>query len=168
MMNTQYYCDECGKGFKNRTMHNCRVYCKICCRKKCEVTQQVTCTDCNKICRSQECFIAHKKKQISGRGKYKGVIMPSLCEQFWQCPDCGVVLKVEHRKSELHECGKIECNLCHEFHLDENHQCYMRALSPEQENTNSYSMILNVIRVMRILNIYPILLLLIVYVMSVK
>ena len=30
--------NECGKGFKNRTMHNCRVYCKICCRKKCEVT----------------------------------------------------------------------------------------------------------------------------------
>ena len=60
-------------------------------------------------------------------------MMPSLCEQFWQCPDCGVVLKVEHRKSELHECGEIECNICHEFHLDENHQCYTRALSPEQD-----------------------------------
>ena len=62
MLNTQYYCDECGKGFKNRTMYNCRMNCKICCRNKCEVTQQVTCTDCNKICRSQECFNAHKKK----------------------------------------------------------------------------------------------------------
>ena len=60
-------------------------------------------------------------------------MMPSLCEQFWQCPNCGVVLKVEYRKSELHECGEIERSICHEFHLDENHQCYMRALSPEQD-----------------------------------
>ena len=105
MMNTQYYCDECGKGFKNRTMHNCRVYCKICCRKQCEVKQTITCTDCNKVCRSQECFNNHKKAQVNGRGKNKGVVLPTLCEQFWQCPECGVNLKVEHRKPELHECG---------------------------------------------------------------
>ena len=70
---------------------------------------------------------------MNGRGKNKGIKMPYLCEQFWQCPDCGVNLKVEHRKSELHECGEIECNICHEFYFDENHQCYMRALAPEQE-----------------------------------
>ena len=27
IMNTQYYCEECGKGFKNRTSHNCKVWC---------------------------------------------------------------------------------------------------------------------------------------------
>ena len=88
--------------------------------------------------------------------------MPNLCKRFWQCPDCGVNLKVEHRKPELHECGEIECNICHEFYFDENHQCYMRALAPKQEKFKF------IFRIMKILNIYPILLLPIVCVMSVK
>lgn len=131
MMNTQYYCDECGKGFKARTAHNCAVWCNICGRKKCVLTQAVTCNDCNRSCRSDECFKAHKRKQTSGKGINKGIVLPSLCEQFWRCVDCGITLKSDQRSSELHECGEIQCNVCHEYFLGDNHQCYMRAIQPE-------------------------------------
>ena len=134
MMNTQYYCEECGKGFKNRTSHNCKVWCKVCGRKNCKITNTVTCCDCNKICRSEDCFLAHKKQKTEGRGNNKGKTLPSLCEQVWQCPDCGVSLKTEQRKSELHECGEIQCDVCNEFYLDEDHQCYMRSISPDQKS----------------------------------
>ena len=70
MMKTQYYCDECGKGFK---IEQCIIVgCTAkCCKKQYEVKQTITCTDCNKVCRSQECFNNHKKVQVNGRGKNK-------------------------------------------------------------------------------------------------
>ena len=57
-----------------------------------------------------------------------------MCEQIWQCPDCGVSLKKDQRKAEMHECGEFHCNVCNGYYLDEDHQCYMRAISSEQEH----------------------------------
>ena len=59
-------------------------------------------------------------------------MLPSLCEQIWQCLDCGVSLKKDQRKAEMHECGEFHCNVCNEYYPDEDHQCYMRAISSEQ------------------------------------
>ena len=106
----------------------------MCGRKNCKITNTATCCDCNKLCRSEDCFLAHKKQKTEGRGNNKGKTLPSLCEQIWQCPDCGVSLKTEQRKSELHECGEIQCDVCNEFYFDEDHQCYMRSISPDQRS----------------------------------
>ena len=32
--------------------------------------------------------------------------IPSLCEQNWQCPECGITLKTDKRTSTEHECGE--------------------------------------------------------------
>lgn len=134
MLNTQYYCDECGKGFRSKTAHKCKVWCNVCGRKNCVFTQGIPCNDCNRLCRSSECLRAHKKTQRNGRGVNKGVIFPSYCQQYWQCPDCGNTLKTANRKPSQHECGEVHCNLCEQYFIGDDHQCYMRALSPDSNS----------------------------------
>ena len=57
-----------------------------------------------------------------------------MCEQSWQCPDCGVNINTESRKPTLHECEEVKCKVCGEYHLDdEQHLCYMRAFSSDVE-----------------------------------
>ena len=131
----QYYCDKCDKGFKNRTGHKCQVWCNVCGRENCEKkTDWKICPDCNKEVRSQECFIAHKV-QKKGRGKNQNVSLPSLCEQYWQCKECGVSIKRDEKES--HGCGEVTCYNCgHLYMSNEQHLCYMRSftsdLSPDK------------------------------------
>ena len=131
----QYYCDKCDKGFKNRTGHKCQVWCNVCGRENCEKkTDWKICPDCNKEVRSQEYFIAHKV-QKKGRGKNQNVSLPSLCEQYWQCKECGVSIKRDEKES--HECGEVTCYNCgHSYMSNEQHLCYMRSftsdLSPDK------------------------------------
>jgi len=132
MMNTQYYCNDCGKGFKNATKHSCRVWCNVCGRTNCQDKKHVTCIDCNKSCRSQECYEAHKKMKVTGRGINKGLTLPSNCDQFWECPDCAVTLKRDERSISQHNCGEKKCKVCQQyFSQDEKHYCYMRAMTNE-------------------------------------
>ena len=121
------YCEKCDKGFKSKGSHKCRDWCNICGRSKCRELMPILCPDCNKRCRSNECFMAHKRKQTSGRGKHRNNTIPSMCEQSWQFPDCGVNINTESRKPTLHECGEVKCKVCDEYHLDdEQHLCYMK------------------------------------------
>ena len=126
----QYYCDKCDKGFKNRTGHKCQVWCNVCGRENCEKkTDWKICPDCNKEVRSQECFIAHKV-QKKGRGKNQNVSLPSLCEQYWQCKECGVSIKRDEKES--HECGEVTCYNCgHSYMSNEQHLCYMRSFTSD-------------------------------------
>ena len=90
------------------------------------------CKDCNKMCRSYECYISHKAEKRNGKGKNKGQVMASLCEQNWQCPDCCVNIKKGSRDITLHECGEMQCKVCHQYFLEEdNHLCYMRAFTSD-------------------------------------
>ena len=58
--------------------------------------------------------------------------MASLCEQNWQCPDCCVNIKKGSRDITLHECGEMQCKVCHQYFLEEdNHLCYMRAFTSD-------------------------------------
>ena len=125
LLGKQYYCDVCDKGFKNRTGHKCHVWCNVCGRENCvKKADWGTCPDCNGEIRSQDCFIAHKI-QRTGRGK-NPELLPSLCEQYWQCNDCGVSLKREEK--ENHECGEIKCYNCGQCYMAfEQHLCYMRS-----------------------------------------
>ena len=133
LIGTPYYCEECGVGFKNKGAHNCKVFCKVCGRKGCLYGETVTCSDCNMICRSEQCYEAHKMQKKITKGKDKGKISESRCEQNWKCPDCGIELKVNQRRKELHECGEIYCNFCNDYYMDENHLCYMRGVNNDTE-----------------------------------
>ena len=134
MMCKSYYCSNCDKGFKSRTQHKCKVWCNICGRNNCKETQPKMCPDCNKMCRSEECFDAHKLQKKSGRGKHKDKPITSLCDQFWQCPDCGVSVKRDNRNIDIHECGETMCKVCHQYVSGyEQHLCYMRAFTSDVE-----------------------------------
>ena len=134
MMKDSYYCDHCGKGFKTKTSHKCKVYCNICGRNNCldSITAR-RCVDCNQVCRSDQCYNEHIKKQTEGRGVNKGVTHPSLCERSWKCLDCGVLLRKNERNPSFHECGESQCSVCHQYHV-EKHLCYMRSMSPKDDS----------------------------------
>ena len=82
VLGTQYFCEVCAKGFHNRDKNKCRVWCNVCGRGNCEVVTVQQCSDCNRVCRSKECFTAHKRKNRAGKGANKGKTFPSLCEQI--------------------------------------------------------------------------------------
>ena len=131
VLGTQYFCDVCLKGFHNRDKHKCKVWCNVCGRGNCEMKQVQQCSDCNRICRSKECYIAHKRKIKNGKGANKGKNIPSLCEQNWQCPQCGITLKTDKRTSIEHECGESLCSICQQYYDGDYHQCYLRSIEPE-------------------------------------
>ena len=133
MMCKQYYCTECDKAFKTCNQHKCKKWCNVCGRSNCEITKEITCVNCNKKCRSQECLKKHKEEITTGRGKSKNKKLPSMCKQFWQCSDCHLTLKRDQRDPSLHECGEILCKVCDQFHNEEEdyHKCYMRAFSSD-------------------------------------
>lgn len=133
MMNTQYYCEECGKGFKDRTSHKCRIWCNVCGRKSCTLTNPITCSVCNRLCRSENCMKAHLSKITSGRGKFAGIVLKSLCERSWECPECKAIVDLESRGVSSHECGEVFCNICKQYFLNEHHLCYMKSLSPKTD-----------------------------------
>ena len=134
MMCTQYYCNTCNKAFKERNKHRCRVWCDICGRSQCVKTQEIFCSDCNKTCRSADCFQTHKSQKKSLRGINKDKTIESMCGQFWQCLECEMKIKRQNRDPSLHECGETVCKVCHEYFLDsEEHFCYMRGIYSEVE-----------------------------------
>ena len=57
--------------------------------------------------------------------------MPSMCEQHYECPDCGILLKLDKRNPDDHECGETFCNICNEYYMEDTHYCYMRSMKPE-------------------------------------
>ena len=132
VLGVQYYCEVCAKGFHNRDKHKCKVWCNVCGRGNCVMTEVIKCKDCNRVCRSKECFRAHKRKVNNGRGANKGKSIPSLCQQNWQCPQCGITLKTDRRKPTEHECGECLCNICQQYYDGDFHQCYMRSIEPDE------------------------------------
>ena len=57
-------------------------------------------------------------------------MLPSLCEQNWQCKECGISLK--RNEKENHECGEITCHNCgHNYMSNEQHLCYMRSFTSD-------------------------------------
>ena len=132
MMRKSYYCDKCDKGFKSRNGHKCSEWCNVCQKSKCKQKTVKIFPDCNKKCRSQECYIAHKTKKKSGKGKHKNKNSSTMCEQSWECLECGLTMKRENRSSNEHECGEVKCKSCNQYYLDEDqHLCYMRAFASE-------------------------------------
>ena len=131
-MCTPYYCNECGKGFKNATQHNCKMWCNICGRV-CIKGEEKFCFSCNRTCSSLLCCKNHKISKKINRGSHKGQITTSLYEQFWLCHQCGITLQRSQRDPKKHECGEVECLVCNEYYLYDNHKCYIRAQYSEKD-----------------------------------
>ena len=127
----QYFCESCNKGFKNRDGHKCKVWCNVCGKKDCEQQQMKKCENCNRICRSEQCYKRHKRKVVGKVGINKHKVLPSMCEQNFECSDCGILLKTEKRKPSEHVCGETYCNFCNQYYMDYYHECYMRSMTPE-------------------------------------
>ena len=125
LLNKSYYCEPCDKGFQNRNKHQCPNWCNICGRENCEqIGDWGKCPDCNKVCRSKECFVAHRQHK-RGKGKMKNILSPSMCEQYWDCRECGEGMK--RIEKDKHECGEMTCVNCNQtYMLNEEHLCYMR------------------------------------------
>ena len=111
-------------------MHNCVDWCNICGRENYQVQQEYICQECNMTCRSYSCFTAHKQPK-KGKGKFKYTKLPSYCEQYWKCPDCGINLKREDRDSTVHECGETFSFNCQQYYMGMEHFCHMRSISTE-------------------------------------
>ena len=127
LLNKSYYCDNCDKGFQNRNGHICAVWCYVCWRDNCtKEGNWGACPDYNKICRSRNCFIEHKT-QKTGKGVMKNVRLPSMCEQYWNCKECGAEMKRNDKAT--HECGEIKFGNCSQtYMIYEQHLCYMRSM----------------------------------------
>ena len=125
LLNKSYYCDVCDKGFQNRNGHSCGSWCNVCGRDNCpKEGTWGSCPDCNKPVRSRDCFLEHKI-QKRGKGKQRFVRFPSMCEQFWECGECGVGMK--RPEKDTHECGEMKCLNCSKsYMINEQHLCYMR------------------------------------------
>jgi hypothetical protein len=138
LMGTSYFCEECWTGFNSRNQHCCKIWCNICGREDCvENPRQVKvkCADCNRYCRSNDCFKEHKHRVKITRGKEKGQMKDSMCDKFWQCSTCSILLRRSKRMPEKHECGENLCTVCHEYYIDSDHRCYMRSQAKECDNS---------------------------------
>ena len=145
MFNMGYFCINCWKPFSSKEQHACETWCSVCRTEDCmeeedsiENTEPITCQICNRLCKSEKCFISHQERGQLTRGKRKGEIVPSQCDKFWKCPTCTVTLKVEKRNPDNHECGEQKCIVCKEYHIDAKHLCFMRA---EYKKHNESTMI---------------------------
>ena len=137
IMNCKEYCDECHKAFNVKTQHKCNSWCNSCGTANCKEIhgQEKICNACNYTCRSIECYNRHTKGKLISKGQRKGQRAESICSKVWKCLQCGVVLNKKFRNHAFHQCGEIKCKNCYQYSTDENHFCYMRAISSEKKKT---------------------------------
>ena len=130
LLNKSYYCDNCDEGFQNRNGHICAVWCNVCGKDNCtKEGNWGACPDCIEVCRSRSCFIEHKT-QKTGKGTMKNVRLPSMCEKYWNCKECGAGMKRNDKAT--HECGEIRCGNCSQTYMTyEQLLCYMRSMASD-------------------------------------
>ena len=128
----RHFCKECMKGYERKERHSCRYHCNICGRDNCtKDEEEVSCRDCNRSCRSINCYHAHKKVPKNGRGKNKGKGLETMCEKYWQCVHCSHVMPKSVRPD--HVCGETLCQHCRKWYAGNYHQCYVRNVNPESK-----------------------------------
>lgn len=121
----RFHCNTCNKYYNDAKRHPCNDTCRVCERKTCIMsTAYVECKDCNKFCRSQGCFDAHKKDHTKNGKKYR-----SKCEKSFRCKQCNSTV-VSERKSR-HRCGEYRCPICKDMVLSD-HKCFMQRQDPKQ------------------------------------
>lgn len=149
---SSYYCEACEKPFQCREKHYCPTACPICQRTGCTPTDSVRCSDCDRLCRSKNCYDAHKA--VTGKQQFSlcdivsysaylilleknlsfidyqdmytifAFLIIILVLQIHQCRDCKKILKGNERVG--HICGSVKCPSCEHFVMAEEHRCHLR------------------------------------------
>ena len=122
------YCHTCKKGYDHVKNHLCGDTCKLCYFQNCPIVSWISCSDCNRIFKSQECFDRHK--QNVGNAK-------SICVSTAKCPHCNLVFDRTQLRPDLHHCGLKRCSTCEKYVGIEDHQCYMQPVKEKPTHENS-------------------------------
>lgn len=113
------FCHHCLKGYDKG--HKCKHSC-FCGLKKCTLRQKLLCKECNRVCRSNECFQSHKKLRKKHNKTY-----PSTCSKSYICINC----KQDCQRSTTHMCGYWQCSTCKIF-VQGKHKCYLIGQLPKR------------------------------------
>ncbi|KAL2085999.1 hypothetical protein ACEWY4_019319 [Coilia grayii] len=98
------FCRFCLKGYVER--HQCALGCSVCSGGPCPNTEKLRfCADCNRTCRSEECYARHKDQMWRPRASRYA----SLCELNKKCSLCGMVYYVGLIKRTPHRCPSFKC-----------------------------------------------------------
>lgn len=81
---TDSYCESCEKPYKGAVNHRCPNACHICLRIQCVPGEAHRCEDCDRLCRSEDCFEAHKA--ILGNAEQ------SICDKVCQTNQSYLIL----------------------------------------------------------------------------
>ena len=124
-MDARYYCQHCEAPYSHPKSNFMR------CNAGC-----VNCSGlgvgfpCENI-RAQGIFCSNCKKTFYNDSYYQRHLSNKVCNQFTKCLDCGVIWNHDtHKKkgSEGHECGKMNCKVCHLYH-----RCFIQQYKPRPQ-----------------------------------
>ncbi|XP_035207826.1 uncharacterized protein LOC118182564 [Stegodyphus dumicola] len=104
--------------------HRCANACPICLRTDCFPGQPQRCPDCDRLCRSDACYAAHKA--LTGNQEF------SLCDRVYQCRDCCQVIERRKCPKDLHKCGTTKCPSCGQFVVAAEHRCLFATCCSEE------------------------------------
>ena len=124
------FCLRCLQPYRTPQSHLCEGLCRLCLRMGCtedgSVERGSRCNDCNRVYRSQTCYMIHRRKRTVGRGKRRQQV-ESQCRRYIQCLTC---MKLERRDEfDAHKCWHWTCRICDQL-VEGGHLCYMRAKMP--------------------------------------
>ena len=113
-----YYCHTCKKAYDHLEEHRCQNACK-CCRfpTECPEGSWLTCPDCRRLFKSQQCFEQHKQARGGAR---------SVCERLIRCTKCQATVRRCKQQPEKHRCGLTKCWICGKYMQLEGHRCYIQ------------------------------------------
>ena len=113
-----YYCHTCKKAYEHLEEHRCLNACK-CCRfpTECPEVSWLTCPDCRRLFKSQQCFEQHKQTRGNAR---------SVCERLIRCTNGQATVRHHKKQPEKHRCGLTKCWICGKYVQLEGHRCYIQ------------------------------------------
>ncbi|XP_054708455.1 uncharacterized protein LOC129218254 [Uloborus diversus] len=123
---SNFYCETCEKPYDHIEMHACPNACRICFRVGCTPQQPKRCSDCERLCQSEECYSAHREKK--GQQQY------SICDKIYQCSKCCKIIRRRECAREAHKCGTVKCPSCKNYVNSADHLCYLRTIPPKKSS----------------------------------
>lgn len=70
---SHFYCETCERAYDRLEDHYCPDKCNICLRSVCNPDEPKRCPECDRLCKSEDCFFAHKAR--SGNQEF------SICDR---------------------------------------------------------------------------------------
>lgn len=129
---SDYVCEYCYAGSKNRQNHECKFACSVCNDSEChrQPKNTIHCPDCLRFCKSQYCFNAHKLPvggNVSGR---------SLCDTIKYCSKCSRRYYIASSNPQPHKCPAELCLYCGDnVSHGGTHECFIQPTQPKELDT---------------------------------